>query len=116
MFGLSAEKLLIIAVIAVLVLGPERLPRYAQQLAQWVKSLKRMIDNAQTQMKSELGEGFEDVDWRKLDPRQYDPRRIVREALLDEAPKPSAASQLNRPKPQKPLAKGELAPFDSEAT
>ena len=116
MFGLSAEKLLILAVIAVLVLGPERLPKYAQQLASWVKSLKRMIDNAQVQMKSELGEGFEELDWRKLDPRQYDPRRIVREALLEETPKPSAASQLNKPAPQKPLAKGELAPFDSEAT
>lgn len=116
MFGLSAEKLLILAVLAVLILGPERLPKYSQQLAQWVKSIKRMIDNAQTQMKSELGDGFEDLDWRKLDPRQYDPRRIVREALLDETPKANAAQVLNSPKPQKPLAKGERAPFDSEST
>lgn len=116
MFGLSAEKLLILAVLAVLILGPERLPKYAQQLAQWVKSLKRMVDNAQTQMKSELGDGFEDLDWRKLDPRQYDPRRIVREALLDETPKPNLAQTLNQPKPQKPLARGESAPFDSEST
>ncbi|MGL5860798.1 MAG: hypothetical protein ACRCY9_06050, partial [Phycicoccus sp.] len=26
---------------------------------------------------------FDDVDWQALDPRRYDPRRIVREALLD---------------------------------
>jgi sec-independent protein translocase protein TatB len=115
-FGLSAEKLLILALLAVIVLGPERLPRYAQQLAQWVKSLKRMVDNAQSQMKSELGEGFEDLDWRKLDPRQYDPRRIVREALLDEMPMQNAAQKLNQPVPQKPLSKGESAPFDSEST
>ena len=25
-----------------------------------------------------------DVDWRKLDPRQYDPRTIVRQALLED--------------------------------
>ena len=60
-------------------------------------------------MKSELGEGFEDMDWKKLDPRQYDPRRIVREALMDEKKRPAnAAETLNRAKPpQKPLELGE---------
>jgi sec-independent protein translocase protein TatB len=28
-----------------------------------------------------LGPEFDEVDWKKLDPRQYDPRRIVRDAL-----------------------------------
>ena len=67
MFGLSAEKLLLLALLAVLIIGPERLPYYAKQLGEWVKKGKRMIDNAQAQMKDELGEGFEDVDWKKLD-------------------------------------------------
>lgn len=118
MFGLSAEKILLLGILAVLILGPQRLPYYAQQLAKFVKMLRRMAENAQTQVKSELGEGFEDLDWRKLDPRQYDPRRIVREALMDESPaaKASAATvALNRPKPAQ-LQAGELVPFDSEAT
>ena len=92
MFGLSGEKLLILGLIAVFVLGPERLPYYAQQLARLVKNLRRMADGAKTQLESELGESLNDLDWRKLDPRQYDPRRIIREALLEEDPKPSAAN------------------------
>ena len=36
-----------------------------------------------------MGADFDDVDWRTLDPRQYDPRRIIREALLDDAPVPT---------------------------
>ena len=117
MFGLSAEKLLILVLLAVLIIGPERLPYYAKQLGEWARKAKRMVDNAQVQMKSELGEGFEDVDWKKLDPRQYDPRRIVREALLDEKRRPNAAEKLNRAKPpQKPLELGELPPIDMEAT
>ena len=53
----------------------------------------------------------------KLDPRQYDPRRIVREALLEEKKRPAnAAEKLNRPKPIKPLELGEAPPFDPEAT
>ena len=117
MFGLSGEKLLILALLAVLIIGPERLPYYSKQLGEWVRKGKRMIDNAQVQMKSEFGEGFEDVDWKKLDPRQYDPRRIVREALLEEKRRPNAAERLNRPKPpHKPLELGELPPVDMEAT
>ena len=30
-----------------------------------------------------MGPEFEDINWRQFDPRQYDPRRIVREALMD---------------------------------
>ena len=30
-----------------------------------------------------MGPEFDDIDWRKFDPRQYDPRRIVRDALSD---------------------------------
>jgi len=93
MFGLSAEKLLLLALLAVLILGPERLPYYAKQLGEWARKGKRMVDNAQVQMKSELGEGFEDMDWKKLDPRQYDPRRIVREALMDEKKRPANAAE-----------------------
>lgn len=117
MFGLSGEKLLLLALLAVLIIGPERLPYYAKQLGEWVKKGKRMIDNAQVQMKQELGEGFEDMDWKKLDPRQYDPRRIVREALLEEKRKPNATQTLSKAKPpQKPLELGETAPVDMEAT
>ena len=117
MFGLSAEKLLLLALLAVLIIGPERLPYYAKQLGEWVKKDKRMIDDAQVQMKNELGEGFEDLDWKKLDPRQYDPRRIVREALLEEKRKPRVAQTTTKEKPpQKQLELGELPPVDMEAT
>ena len=42
-----------------------------------------MAQGASRQMRDEMGPEFDDIDWRKLDPRQYDPRRIVREALSD---------------------------------
>ena len=120
MFGLSAEKLLLLALLAVLIIGPERLPYYAKQMGEWVKKGKRMIDNAQVQMKSELGDGFEDLDWKKLDPRQYNPRRIIREALAEEASAVATpnATILNQPKvqAQQKLVAGEQAPFDAEAT
>lgn len=114
MFGLSGEKLLILGLIAIFVLGPDKLPHYAQQLARLVKSLKRMAEGAKGQLQTELGEN---VDWKQLDPRQYDPRRIIREALSEGEPVNPVAA-LNRPvqQVQPKLQKGEVAPFDSEAT
>ena len=101
-----------------MVLGPERLPYYAQQLAKLVKNLKKFADGAKDQLSAEVGE---ELDWKKLDPRQYDPRRIIREALIEESSAaPSAAASigagLNQGKVFEPLAAGELAPYDNEAT
>jgi sec-independent protein translocase protein TatB len=84
MFGLSFAKLLVIAVVALLVIGPERLPALASRLAQLTRSLRRLSDSARDRIRDEMGPEFDDVDWKRLDPRQYDPRRIIREALLDD--------------------------------
>ena len=118
-FGLTFDKLLIIGIIAVFLLGPERLPYYASQLARLVKSLRTMADGAKERMREEMGPDFDDIDWKKLDPRQYDPRRIIREALTDdlEEPvvkvKPLEGAYVQR---QRFLREGKPAPFDSEAT
>lgn len=119
MFGLSGEKLIILVIIAAFVLGPERLPQYAKQLANLIKSMRRMAEGAKDQLANELGDEYKDLDWKKLDPRQYDPRRIIREALVEDlSPGVSVGATLNAPKvtAQPKLAVGETAPFDSEAT
>jgi len=128
MFGLTFEKLLIIGVIAVFLLGPERLPHYAAQLGRLVRSMRDMATGAKDRVREEMGPDF-DVDWKKLDPRQYDPRRIIREALTDVDPfaepaKPVVAragvnensAYLQRKRKREALGAGESAPFDSEAT
>ena len=116
MFGLTFEKLLLIAVLAVLLLGPDRLPRYAAQLGRFVRWLKAFGDTAKARMRDEMGPEFDEVDWKKLDPRQYDPRRIIREALLeDEEP-----VRVIRPAPKAPVRPradpAVATPFDAEAT
>ncbi|HRQ00386.1 MAG TPA: Sec-independent protein translocase TatB [Terrimesophilobacter sp.] len=118
MFGLTFEKLLLIGVIAVFVLGPDRLPYYASQLAKFVKGAKAFADSAKDRMREELGPDFDDVDWKKLDPRQYDPRRIIREALVEDAPttqkRQIKSAYLERKKRLE--EEGKQAPFDGEAT
>jgi len=123
-FGLTFDKLLIIGLIAVFLLGPERLPYYASQLARLVRSLRDMANGAKSRMREEMGPDFDEIDWKKLDPRQYDPRRIIRDALLDEDEPPpvtvrpprSAAFAERQAARQNELAAGEKAPYDTEAT
>lgn len=82
--GINGSEFLILAILAVVILGPEKLPEYASKLAKLVKELRRMATGAKEQIREEVGDEIADMDWKKLDPRQYDPRRIVREALLDD--------------------------------
>ena len=55
MFGLTFEKLLIIGVIAVFILGPERLPHYAAQFAKLVRTVRDMARGAKDRMRDEMG-------------------------------------------------------------
>jgi sec-independent protein translocase protein TatB len=128
-FGLTFDKLIIIAVIAVILIGPDRLPGYAAQLARLVKSLRGLADGAKERMREEMGEDFDEVDWKKLDPRQYDPRRIIREALIeddpvdivpapDPEPEPEPAKYVESAYEQRRRKAGNPvpAPYDVEAT
>lgn len=131
-FGLTIEKLLLFGLVAALVIGPERLPRYAEAFSRFVKRAREWVTSAKTRVRDEMGEDFDDVDWRTLDPRQYDPRRIIREALLDDAPvRParsvtagaaggaaaaSASASPFRGPEQSTFRAGEEPPYDTEAT
>ena len=84
MFGINGGEFIILLVIAVLVIGPERLPGYAEQLAGIVRKVKTFMADAKVKVSEELGPEIGDVDWAQLDPRRYDPRRIVRDALLED--------------------------------
>lgn len=117
-FGLTVEKLLVIGIIATLLIGPERLPRYAEALARFTARAREFLRGAKTRVEDEMGD---EVDWQKLDPRQYDPRRIIRQALLDDAPVPAVhapAPQAAGPAPTtwSGVTSDGPTPFDPEAT
>lgn len=86
MFGLTFEKLILIGIIAAFLIGPQRLPEMASKFATLIKRVKAFTDTAQDRVKAELGDDADAVDWKSLDPRQYDPRRIIREALTEQSP------------------------------
>ncbi len=143
MFGINTPELLLILVLAVLVIGPTRLPGYVEKLKNLIREVRKMASGARETIKEEAGVDIDDIDWKKLDPRQYDPRRIIREALIDDdeletlkslktSPAAAMASMLNNSDGEKKavlaseavpgapeiarLPAGQRAPYDAEAT
>lgn len=80
MFGLTFEKLLMVAVLAGVLIGPQRLPHYAHQLARTIRSFRAFVETTRVQAEHEMGMSLRPGEW---DLAQYDPRRVVREAMQD---------------------------------
>ena len=111
MLGINGSEFLVLIVVAVVVVGPERLPRYAEKLGVWVRTLRAFLRTAKQRVDQELGD--QDVDWAALDPRRYDPRRIVRAALLDDLE--TAPRTVAQPTGDT-AGQDAAAPYDDEAT
>lgn len=132
MFDINGWELVIIAVLAMLLIGPERLPHYAGKLRGWIRELRSLAEGAREQLREQMGPDFDDVDWKAYDPRQYDPRRIVREALLEDGqpggqvggptrtgaggPDGGTADESMAPRPPAGYDPHRPTPYDSEAT
>lgn len=118
MFGINEGEFIVIVVVALLLLGPERLPEYARQFRQWVIRARDVVRDGQGKVSQELGH---DVNWRSLDPRQYDPRFIVRDAMFgndsfgDQVP--LVGEQETQPRHRPYRARTDVpAPVDTDAT
>jgi sec-independent protein translocase protein TatB len=103
----------VIALVAILVFGPERLPDFARQAGQMVKQVRRMANNARDELRAELGPEYADLELRDLDPRNIVRRHI--QEVLDEDDDDVAPSRPSR-RGLRPLDDGEIPPYDGDAT
>lgn len=84
MLGITLDKIVVLAILGAILLGPERLPSVAATLGRWLRAIRGYSEQARERVEAELGEEFRLDDLRRLDPRQYDPRRLIRDALVDD--------------------------------
>jgi sec-independent protein translocase protein TatB len=146
-FNVGPLELMVLAIVGLIVLGPDKVPDLARDAARMIKTLRELATGARTQLREELGPEFADVDLRSLNPRtaisrailgeegltglgglgglnprelfsEADPRQLIRDA----GNSTSSGSSISMDKPaagpemQKPLSRGEQAPFDADAT
>jgi sec-independent protein translocase protein TatB len=110
MFGIGLAEAAVIAFIAVVVFGPDRLPDLAKQAGQMVRKAKQFANAARDELREELGPEYADLELRDLDPRT-----IVRKHII-EAMEDAEEDTKPRRKGLRPLDDGERPPFDLEST
>lgn len=109
MFGVGVPEMLVIAMVAMLVFGPDKLPDLARQLGGFVRTVKQMAENAKNDLGKELGEDFSGMSLRDLDPREVVRRNFLEDGGLgDTTPRPVRETRILRP--------GEAPPYDPEST
>lgn len=110
MFGVGLPEFALIAFVAVLVFGPDRLPDLARQAAGFVRKAKSFASSARDELRTELGPEYADLKLQDLDPRA-----IVRKHIVEAMQDAEAEAQPKR-RGLRPLAEGEVPPYDAEAT
>jgi sec-independent protein translocase protein TatB len=77
-FDIGTGEWLALAVLALLVLGPEKLPGYAADAARFLRQVRNLANEARSEVTKELGPELDGVNLRDLNPRA-----LVRKHLLD---------------------------------
>ncbi|MEV7867968.1 sec-independent translocase [Streptomyces sp. NPDC088124] len=75
---IGALEVITIAVLAVIVFGPEKLPKVIQDVAGFIRKVREFSDNAKEDIRSELGPEFKDFEFEDLNPKNF-----VRKQLMD---------------------------------
>ena len=106
---LGWSEIAVLAVVGLLIFGPDRLPKVAADAARMLRQLRAMARGAAADLKAELGPEMADLDLASLHPR-----RLVGSILDDDeaaaVPAPLPAGGVTALEP------GEIPPYDADAT
>ena len=115
MFDLSIPKLLILAVIALVIFGPNELPKIASQAGRALRDLRRIAEGAKNDLREWLGPEFADLELEDLNPKRFVQKHLFDDINGDHPN--SAGTTAARPQANGSLlAPGERAPYDTDAT
>ena len=124
-------EIVVLALAALFIFGPERLPTLAKDAAAGIKKVREAVTGVRGQLHDTLGDDFDHL--RDIDLRQYHPKTFIRQQLLadDDADAPlrrgsatgttgaTAATEAGRVRPSQ-MSRGRDTtfppPFDADAT
>ncbi len=72
MFGdIGALELVALAILAVLIFGPDKLPKVIQDVAGFIRKVRDFSENAKQDIRTELGPEFKDFEFEDLNPKTF---------------------------------------------
>ncbi|AQT74271.1 sec-independent translocase [Streptomyces sp. fd1-xmd] len=138
---IGALELVTIVVLAILVFGPDKLPKVIQDVTGFIRKVRAFSDSAKHDIRSELGPDFKDFEFEDLNPKTFIRKQLsenedlkeirssfdlrkelndVSDAVNNPEPDPAAAAQAAAgpdllKKPAAPAAEQRVR-FDADAT
>ncbi len=116
MFDVSPLEIITIVVVALLIFGPEKLPKLAADAARLVREIRKLATGARRELKESLGPELGDLKLQELNPSTFVKRNLL-DPIDDEVKdvkkhldgKPDSSKQSDPPEPPPPA-------FDAETT
>ncbi|MFC7305017.1 sec-independent translocase [Streptomyces monticola] len=68
---IGALELVTLVVLAVLVFGPDKLPKVIQDISGFIRKVRAFSDSAKRDIREELGPEFKDFEFEDLNPKTY---------------------------------------------
>ena len=117
--GLGWPEMMMLLLFGLLIFGPDQLPKIAGDLGRMIRQLRKMATDASSDLRSELGPEFDNVDLASLNPRKF----IEKHLLADDEPNAPAPARRARVDPDQsrlatpaPAVTESPAPYDADAT
>lgn len=68
---IGALELVTVVVLAILIFGPDKLPKVIQDVTGFIRKVRAFSDNAKQDIRSELGPEFKDFEFEDLNPKTF---------------------------------------------
>ncbi|MFF8830254.1 sec-independent translocase [Streptomyces sp. NPDC015131] len=81
---IGALELVALVVLAVLIFGPDKLPKVIQDVAGFIRKIRDFSENAKQDIRSELGPEFKDFEFEDLNPKAFIRKQLTENEDLKE--------------------------------
>ncbi|GAA1904426.1 sec-independent translocase [Streptomyces sodiiphilus] len=122
-FDIGSLEFIALIILAILVFGPDKLPKMIQDTARFVRKIREFSDSAKRDIRSELGPEFKDFEFDDLNPRRFakkhllDPDELglkeLRSGLDVSKELTEVSDSVNGRSPARPSGQGRAAGADS---
>jgi sec-independent protein translocase protein TatB len=133
-------ELITLVVLAVLVFGPDKLPKVIQDVMRTVRKIREFSESAKQDIRSELGPEFKDFEFEDLNPKTFIRKQLDNDELglkeirngfdlkkemaevtdsvhsTDTSPSASSGGRIDMTKKPDEPGKDDRPPFDADAT